>query len=385
MKILFYLPVIIPRWFERLFAPLIEKLVPDNEVHILAPASWRGTGLGERELALCAHLPNVSYHTVNDPDHPSMRTLPIQGEGLVNFVQTLCPDYTLCRSADLETIKAFPGIVRQITEGGAEPLPVDTIHLTQSPFDHGLLPDLNSEQIAQLERMIAPFWDRLVSAGTGNAAQQETLVEWANLPSDRPTLFVPLEYEDQENFFTQHRLGARPNARWVEELAELWGDKVYFAFTNHPLNIARLDNSAVERMVQSYADCARLYPFKTPLGTPTSALLARHSDAMLLCDSKMFSLAAAHGLPIIRQSKFRSGDWLGAYEQIDAFLDAHAKGRAKAPDPKRARLWFAFHIANNLINLEDPNFTASDLFSRLDRPVDADRWERNFAFYAKDW
>lgn len=384
MKILFYLPVIIPRWFERLFVPLIEMLAADHEVHILAPAPWRGTGLGERELGLCAHLPNVCYHIVDDADHPSMRTEPVQRDGIIAFVRSLAPDYTICRSADFETVKGFPGIVRHMTEGGADPLtlPLDTFHLTQFPFDHGILPDLNEAQLAELLELIDPFWDRLLAAGKGNEAQEKGLVNWADLPDDRPTLFVPLEYEDEENFFIQHRLGARPNARFVEEIAELWGNSVFLAFTNHPLNIARIDNSAVERMVASYSDCARMYPYKTPLGPPTSAYLAKHAQGMLVGDSKMFALAGAHGLPIIRQSKFRTGNWLNAYNSIGAFLDASSR---QIPDQRAAQVWFAFHAANNLINLADPNFTATDFLARLDKPIDPGRWARNFAFYSQGW
>lgn len=387
MKILFYLPVIVPRWFERLFVPLIEVLAGEHEVHILAPAPWSGTGLGERELALCAHLPNVHYHIVEDADHPSMRDRPAQREAIVAFVDELGADYTICRSADFETVKAFPGIVRHLTEGGADPLrlPVDTFHFTKNPFDHGVMPDLDADQTGALSRMIAPVWDGLIEAGLGDTGQRDYLRDWAKLPDDRPVIFVPLEYEDEENFFAQHRIGARPNAKLVQELAEIWGDRVFFAFTNHPLNIARIDNSAVEEMIASYSDCAGSFPFKTPLGTPTSALLTANADAMLVSDSKMFALAGAMGTPLIRQSRFQTGEWLNAHDRIDGFLEGYAAGTALAPDEPRAKLWFAFHTANNLINLEETAISAADILARLDKPVDPGRWERNFAFFAKDW
>ena len=112
MQVLFYLPVVTPWWFERIVIPLMEKLTVDYEVHILAPIFWQGTGFGQDQYDLCEHLPHIKWHIVNDSDHRSMRTDAVQKEQIIEFVRALNPDFVLCRSADLEITKRFPGIVR---------------------------------------------------------------------------------------------------------------------------------------------------------------------------------------------------------------------------------------------------------------------------------
>ncbi|NQX96043.1 MAG: hypothetical protein HRT64_14200, partial [Erythrobacter sp.] len=209
MRVLFYLPVITPRWFQRLFVPLIRAMASECEVHILAPALWQGTGLGESELALCKDLPPIGFHIVDDPTHPTLRLSPANPEAIVDFVHALAPDYTVCRSADFETIKAFPGVVRQITEGAADPLiyPRDSFHLTFSPFDHGFMPNLAPETTARLDAMIKAHPEMFGNALTdspGGDANAQAIRDWAGFRDDRLSLFLPLEYEHEENFFAAH-------------------------------------------------------------------------------------------------------------------------------------------------------------------------------------
>ena len=75
MRVLFYLPVVTSWWFENIIVPLLEKLVADNEVHILAPIFWKGTGVGQDQYDLCAHLPQICWHVVTDQDHTTMLQL----------------------------------------------------------------------------------------------------------------------------------------------------------------------------------------------------------------------------------------------------------------------------------------------------------------------
>ena len=166
MRVLFYLPVVTPWWFERIILPLVEKLAADHEVHILAPIFWQGTGLAQAQYDMCAHLPHLKWHIVTGSDHRSMRTNATRREQLVEFVRQLAPDFVLCRSADLETTADFPGIVRHITEGGADPLilPVGAVHFAKAPFDHGVLPPLTGEQRATLDALISPYWDALAAS-----------------------------------------------------------------------------------------------------------------------------------------------------------------------------------------------------------------------------
>ncbi|MEM1196367.1 MAG: hypothetical protein AAGH57_09715 [Pseudomonadota bacterium] len=387
MRVLFYLPVITPWWFARIVKPVIERLISDAEVHVLAPSPWCNTGIGPTEIQLCADLPDICWHIVNDDGHPTMRTHPAQREGIIDFVQKLAPDYVICRSADFETVQAFPGIVRHITEGAADPLRLgaDSFHFTHCPFDHGVLPDLNGEQTAALDNMIQPFWEKMLEAEKLASVQQDYLNEWANLPSDRPVVFLPLEYEHEENFYTMHRIGAPANAQFLQELSEQLGDRVFLALTNHPLNEKYLDNSAVTKVVRANAARMRLLPGKTPIGTRTSNFLMTSADGVILGDSKVYAMAGFHGTAMLRLSRFQTGLWMNAYEELDLFLDALTRKQGAAPDPITARTWFAYHTANNLNCPRNPHLTGADVLDRLDKPFDPDRWESNFAYFAQDW
>ncbi len=387
MRILFYLPVVTPWWFQTIIVPLISKFAGGAEIHVLAPAPWRGTGLGRAEFEHCAHLPDIQWHIVNDAAHPSMRTNPVERAGIVAFVNSLEPDYVLCRSADLETVRAFPGVVRHITEGAMDPLllPKDSVHFTQQPFDHGVLPALSSTQIEELQSTIAQFWPSVSKSVELDRAQRQRFCEWADLPKDRKILLLPLEYEHEENFFTIHRLGATPNAQLVSDLLERIDDRFFLALTNHPLNDLHVDNSALERLVRGNSSRARLLPSANPIDARTTQHLLGVVDGVLLGDSKVFSLAAFLRTAIMRQSRFKSGDWLNVSDDLEEFLQAVADGEALRPRPEAMKAWFAFHTANAVFAPNDPELTAADLLDRLNRPVNPDRWERNFAYFAKDW
>jgi len=387
MRILFYLPVITPWWFARIVKPVIAGLAADNEVHVIAPPPWRNTGIGETEIRSCADMPDICWHIVNDAAHPSMRTDPIERDGIVSFVQSLAPDYTVCRSADFETVKAFPGVVRHITEGAADPLRLgpDSFHFTQCPFDHGVLPDLTADQIARLDAMIEPFWEGMRRSDQLEGVQQDYLNEWADLPSDRPIVFLPLEYEHEENFYTMHRVGSTPNAAFLQDLIKRLGDRAFLALTNHPLNEQHLDNSAVMRVVRANRSRMKLLAGKTPIGTRTSNFLMTSADGAILGDSKVYAMAGFHGTPMLRLSRFATGDWMNAYEELDPFLDGVATGSCTAPDPASAKTWFAYHTANNLGCPRNPDLSGAEVLQRLEKPRDPDRWEANFAYFSADW
>lgn len=376
MRILFYLPVITPWWFDHIVAPLIRCVAGTHEVHVLAPVPWQGTGIGPRELEMAADMPEVNWHIVDGDGHPTMRTEPADRAGIIAFVRGLAPDYVLCRSADCETVRGFPGVVRHIMEGGAPPLaiPADWIVLQEEPFDHGLLPPLDDDQRALLDRLIAPLWESLWRANAGCAP----LRSWLPLPADQPLLALPLEYEHEENFFLMHRVGATPNHRLIDELAERIDDRFLVAVTNHPLNEHYIDNSALEGAIAARPRM-RLIAGTSPDGENATMALARGADGVLIGDSKVYALAGFFGTPLLRQSRFRTGAWLNAYADLATFLADVAAGTARRPDQAAARTWFAFHVANNLVDPDDPALTASDLLARLDRPVDPARWAEGFA------
>ena len=316
-----------------------------------------------------------------------MRTEPVQRDGIIAFVRSLDPDYTVCRSADFETVKAFPGVVRHITEGAADPLRLgpDSFHFTTCPFDHGVMPDLDTAQFEALNAMIEPHWEAMARAERLEGVQQDYLNEWADLPSDRPIVFLPLEYEHEENFYTMHRVGSTPNAALLEELAKKLGDRVFLALTNHPLNEKHLDNSALTRVVRANRSRMRLLPGKTPIGTRTSNFLMTSADGVILGDSKVYAMAGFHGTPMLRLSRFATGEWMNAQEAVDPFVDGLASGSCSRPDTASARTWFAFHTANNLCCPRDPDLTGEAVLGRLDNPVDTNRWHRNFSYFAADW
>lgn len=383
MRILFYLPVITPWWFRYIVEPLIRCLADGNEVHVLAPIPWKGTGIGQVELAASVDLTDVHWHIFDGASHPSMRTEPTERAGIIDFVKALAPDYVLCRSADCETARGFPGIVRYIMEGGAAPLamPENWVILQEQPFDHGVLPELDADERARLDQLVAPVWNSLLGLAQPTRQMRKSFRKWARLPADRPVLALPLEYEHEENFFPMHRIGATPNRRLIAELADSIDDSFFLAITNHPLNEMFVDNSALQAEIASYGARMRLLPGTGPNGENTTTLLARDADGMLVGDSKVYSMAGFFGTPMLRRSRFKTGAWLNAYTDPGDFLPAVTGGNALRPDPESARTWFALHIANNVLNPRDPGLTASALLARLDRPVDPARWDQGFARY----
>ena len=268
-------------------------------------------------------------------------------------------------------------------EGGADPLnlPSDWIVLKERPFDHGVLPQLGEEELAALDRLSGPLWDRLDQSATSDDATRATFREWADLPKDRPTLLLPLEYEHEENFFLMHRLGAETNVGLVKEVAETIGDDFFLAITNHPLNEMHVDNRAMEAAVASLGSKARLFPSRHPSGASITEMLLRIADGLIVYDSKIFSLAGYHGVELLRRSRFETGDWLNSYTEFEDFLPAIAGKRARTPDRGEARTWLAHHIANDVIDPRDPELTAAGILDRMDNPVDPQRWDHGFAHY----
>jgi hypothetical protein len=383
VKILFYLPVVTPWWFDSIIEPLIRRLVEAAEIHILAPVPWSGTGIGRGELVACADLPQLRWHIFDGESHPTMRTAPTEGAGIIDFVKSLAPDYVLCRSADCETVRGFPGAVRYLMESGASPLaiPNDWVVLQEQPFDHGCMPELGHDEHAELDRLIAPAWNRLRPLAQPSRQMRKAFRAWADIPADRPVLALPLEYEHAENFFPMHRVGATPNRRLVAELAASIDDSFFLAVTNHPLNELHVDNSALEAEIASHGSRMRLLPGTTPQGENTTMLLARDAQGMVVGDSKVYSMAGFFGTPMLRRSRFKTGGWLNSYSDFDSFLPAVAGGEAAAAAQEDARRWFAFHIANNIFDPKDPELTPANLVARIDRPVDPSRWESGFARY----
>lgn len=371
-RVLFYLPMVTNWWFVHIVEPLIRRLAEHHEVHVLAPAPWRGTGLGPEELARCTDLPEVRWYIMDGPDHPSTRTTPNDAAGLIGFVRDLAPDIVLCRTADHETVRHFPGIVRLLMEGRFEPFapPPHWILLVDRPHDHGLMPPLFPPERDRLRGLIAPAWDRLRQRLAPPPGERGALFARLGIPLDRPVLLLPLECETEDNFLAMHRVGPKPNAALVAEIAGQLGDRFTLAVTNHPLNDMHLDAGPLLAVI---GDCDNAVLLPPAIGgLPATLALARHADGMLLGDSKTFALAAYFGVPMLRRSRFATGGWLNAHAELAPFLDEVAAGTARGPAAEDAQLWFAEYLFNDAFDPRDPQ---DDLLARLARPFDPDRWD----------
>jgi hypothetical protein len=371
-RILFYLPMVTNWWFVHIVEPLIRRLASVHEVHVLAPVPWRGTGIGPEELARCADLPDISWYIMDGPDHPSTRTLPEDAEGLIGFVRDLAPNYVLCRTADHATVRHFPGIVRLLMEGRFEPFapPPHWILLADRPHDQGLLPPLAAGERESLRARIAPAWARLHDRLAPRPGERAALFERLRIPADRPVLLLPLECETEDNFFTMHRLAPAPNASWVRAISKRVGDRFTLVVTNHPINDAHVDAAPLLAAIDECDNAVLLPPAIG--GLPATLGFARHADGMLLGDSKTFALGAFFRIPMLRHSRFATGDWLQAYGDWDAFLGDVATGAARRPQERDARLWFAHYLLNEAF---DPSDRDDDVLARMDRPCDPARWD----------
>jgi hypothetical protein len=378
VKVLFYLPIVTPWWFDNVVEPLIRRLVDIADVTVLAPEPWSDTGIGKRELARCVDLPQVRWCIMDGADHPSTRTRPKAKADIIAFVRDLAPDYVFCRSADCETVRKFPGQVRFLMEGGLAPFPLPNhwIMMQDQPLDHALLPSLDEGAKAVLSDMIAPAWARLRAQHAGS--DRRAVLGRLGVPSDRPVLLLPLEYEHRENFFLMHRIGPRPNYLLVQEVAKSIGPDFLLAVTNHPLNELYVDNEPLEAAMAELAPNAILLP-PTIDGQSSTLALAPHVDGMIVGDSKSYGAAAFCGTPIFRRSQFRMGGWVSAYADLPGFLNAVAAGNARRAAEDDARLWSAFHLANNVFDPQDPDLEPEEILDRAAVPVAPARWPAGLA------
>lgn len=365
-RILFYLPTVTPWWFENIVVHMIRALTEAAEVHVLVPPLWRNTGILPEQLMGCPSLEKVNWHIADGEAHPSLRTSPTNPEEIVEFVRGIAPDHVVCRSADRDTPRHFPGKVHYLMEGGVAPfpLPPNWVWLADNLFDHGSMPDLARDQASDLSAWLAPAWDQLRASISAPANF---------LPSstkEQPVaLFLPLEYEHEENFFLIHRQGSTPNARLVSELSESLPGSVHLVLADHPLNRLHVDGSALRRTVANLSERVTLLDESV-----SSAAAASACDAMIVGDSKSFGLAAFWGKPLCRLSRFRSADWLGAYGNLGELLSDLGSGRARSPQTEDALVWTAYHLANNVFDPEAPECDAGSLIERLTHPVDPNRW-----------
>lgn len=374
MRILFYLPVVTPWWFDAIIAPMIRATARDADVHVMVPPLWRNTGIGPDQLTACADLDRVHWHILDGDDHPQLRTSAADQSCILALAQDIAADFTICRSADLVTPARFPGIVRHLMEGAAPPFatPATWVHMSPALFDHGLLPPLSATDRAALDTAFALHWRALQAEP---APRRAAFLAQAGLPSDRKIIALPLEYEHEEMFFGQHN--AYPsNIAMLDAVAHALPDDMLLAVTQHPLNDRPGGKGPLRRAIRAHGGKVQLIR-RADVGGDITMLLARHGDGMVVGNSKSFGHCAFFGTPMLRLSQSATGAWMHASTDAATFFAAVRSGMATGPDTADARTWFAFHLANNVF---DPAaIDAAAIADRMTRPVNPDRWPAAFA------
>ena len=372
LRILFYLPVVTPWWFENIVVHLIRNLAQSHDVHVMVPPLWRNTGLGPDEIPLIADLEHVHWHVLDGPDHPSLRTDASGQDDLLDLAKQIDPHITLCRSADTRTPPRMPGVLRYIMEGAAPPfaMPANWIWLAPSLFDYGLLPELPAPFAARLDALSEPHWTQMLQSA--EAAQPNDFLAQIEPHHSKHIIGLALEYEHEENFFGQHHLYP-DNASMVTEIANQLGDDCVLTVTNHPLTELHGNTRAVKAAIAELSGKAVLLKQSGAAGDTTLAL-AQNCDGMIIGNSKVWAACAALGTPMLRRSAFATGDWSGAYSKLALFLEAVTSGHAAKADPKLARRWFTFHLANNVFDPAAPDLTPADIAARIIHPVQPKLW-----------
>lgn len=381
MRVAFYLPVVTPWWFVQKLIPLIRSVARDAEVFVLVPPLWRNTGIGPAELAHCADLDHVNWLILDGAEHPTLRFWAADQADLLALVEDIAPDYTICRSADLETPRRFPGVVRWLMEAAVPPFTqFPTCQFADTLFDHGLMAPLDARQRERLDAMFAPAWREQHEQFAG--WDRASFLEAAGLPADKLLIGLPLEYEHEEIFFHQHNV-IGDNVAMIDHIVAKMGDEMVLAVTNHPLNDLYCDNRVLHAAIAAHGEKVRLVePIE---GRPSATLqLAKHCRGMAVGNSKTFGAAVFFGTPMLRLSSFRSGDWMNAYSEFDPFAAAIRSGQARGADEADARLWFAYHYLNNSFDAADPSLTAAEVVDRMTNPVNEERWARALAYGTPD-
>jgi hypothetical protein len=364
MKILFYLPVVTPWWFDAIIAPMLRALhagQPGTELHVMVAPLWRNTGIHAEQLTQVADLTAVQWHVIDETTPDQFRLAGADVPGLLDLVAAIGPDITLARSADFDIARHFPGCVRFIMEAGAPPFASDQrwIILDEEPFVQRALPGAVVSLADDCAEHLRPARDMaLRNAPCGTRA---TLRRAMGLPTDRPLLAVPLHYEHEENFFLRH--AAFPDGvSMIEALLAAIGEQAVLAITDHPLNHAHVGRRTLDATLGRHAN--RVIDCSGPRATERLAICA---DAMVVDLSKSWSLAAFYGLPLVDIGGWMRAAWIGATTGLPTL----AAGGLAAPDAVEASRWFGWHLGARII---DPGTLSPGRLQRTidQRPSDAD-------------
>jgi len=355
LRILFYLPVVTPWWFGQIITPMLRALHSEAELHVMIAPIWRNTGLDPDHLLPLADLDRIHWHIVDEEDPASFRLNGASVPGLLDLVHAIAPDLTIARSADQATPALFPGTVRYIMEGAAPPFDTDKcwVILEEQLFSFGAMPRGGAAIGDECARILAPAWDH---------AEQLLAIEpplgWRNqwgLPHDRPILGVPLQYEREDDFF----FGDSPVPYALDLLPlllETLDENVFLAITDHPLNRVFLDRTPVHQLIAAHPHRARLCT-SNALPQGATGVFAAKADALLIDQSKCWSIAAFCGTPALRIGARPIASWVAFSEDLAGF--PHGLRR---PDPAKTRQWFGWHLGVRVLN--PYQFTLDELIAR---------------------
>lgn len=382
MRILFYLPIVTPWWLDTLVINLVRSLSICAEIHIVIGLAWKNTGLMPDQLDKYKDLQNVQWHLYTGSDQESFRTNAADQQELIDFIVNLNADITICRSAEIEVVKHFPGHVRYFTEADFDPLlklrnSVFQTHI----FEYGLMPSLTESERDWLSENFAPFWEDMVE----NAALQKTMVDrkTSGLPVNSPVIALPLEYRHEENFFS-HLSQYETQSQLISEILSCMPDNFTLAISDHPLNHLYRPRDEMQNIVGENHDRVVLVPGQAQGGLSTFDLIGL-SDGVVLENSKCISAAAFHGTPICRLSSFRQASWLNCYSTLESLFQSIKHQEAKAPEKDSCRNWLGYHVANNVIGPEELAGDPLNILGYLLKPHDPSRWPLGIERYRTHW
>lgn len=356
MRILFYLPVITPWWFDAIIVPMLRTLHSETapvDLHVMVAPLWRNTGIDADQLFAVADLPAIQWHIVDEGEPEQFRQDSTTVPGLLDRIAAIDPDVTLARSSDFAISRHFPGIVRFIMEGDAPPFAsiMRGVVLEETPFAAAIVPASAAALADCYAERLQTIWE--LTERHAHIGTRTTLRERLGLPQDRPVLAVPLLYEHEENYFLDH--AAYPDGiALIEALLATVDDGILLAIADHPLNAAQLPHP---RRRNRAALEACLAPHRERMidctGSRATEMLAVAADAMVADLSKSWTLAAFHGAPLVDIARRPVAEWLNAVPGMAALPAALASGRLAAPDRAAARRWFGWHLGARIFRPGD--------------------------------
>jgi hypothetical protein len=348
MKILFYLPVVTPWWFENLIAPMLRALNGEAELHVMVAPLWTNTGIHQEHAQALDDVRDLHWHIVQ-PEEPGLfrrdgAALP----GLIDAVEAIAPDLTLARAIDTATCDLFPGTVRYLMEATAPPFatPVNWLILEDRPFGHGFIPDHALARAEHCAGALADCWEVLDEKLS--APLKKDWRGMLGLPSDRPILALPLQYEVAENFFNEGSPFANGPAL-VETLLDHLDPAIVLAVTDHPLNERYLLRKVLRDLIADHAGRAVLCTAEDqPRGA--TGVLAAGADAMMIDMSKSIMLAKFCGCPIVHVGGSRMADWIRPVGLADLLPERLVGRGLPGPDRAAARRFFGWHFGMRIFN-----------------------------------